>query len=160
MYCNTILQSSASISSIIRPRHTCIYTICLLVQTLKFAVYSACTVYQCCSPEYMQRVLICAPHSFPQCLCLQHRQPVCLNNTINTQDIVRCNNTLCDLLCFSFIPSHLPCSVQHSSSCTCLSPSQPLSQAFSSFLPFNRPPPTPSSSLCGCCPHASLLNCN
>lgn len=113
MYCNTILQSSASISSIIRPRHTCIYTICLLVQTLKFAVYSACTVYQCCSPEYMQRVLICAPHSFPQCLCLQHRQPVCLNNTINTQDIVRCNNTLCDLLCFSFIPSHLPCSVQH-----------------------------------------------
>lgn len=59
------------------------------------------------------RLVVCVPHSFPQCHCPRHRQPVCVHKTINTSVIVRCNNTGHDLVCFCFTPFHLPLSVKH-----------------------------------------------
>lgn len=136
--------------------YICIYTSWLQAQPPQFAVSSVCTVLWCCAPEHMQRVVVCVPHSFPQCHCPQQKQPVCIHNTINTKIIVRCNNTAYD---FCFIPSHLPLFVQHPHPCAPASLHQPLSQPFL-FLSSSLSPSTPLSSLCDCCAHASLLNCN
>lgn len=111
----------------------CIDTSLLQAQPPQFAV-SVCTVLWYCSPEHMQRVVVCVPHSFPQCHCPQQKQPVCIHNTINTKIIVHCNSTGYDLVCFCFIPSHLPLFVQHPHPCAPASLHQPLSQLF--FVPF------------------------
>lgn len=66
------------------------------------AMCSVCAAHRPCSP-CRDGWVVCVPHSFLQCHCPLHRQPVCVRSTINTWVIVRRNNTGHDLVCFGLL---------------------------------------------------------